>query len=45
MITATSAGMYPIGVKWGFRDPNELIRTGAKTILENPQELLAFFRE
>jgi phosphoglycolate phosphatase len=45
MITATSAGMYPIGVKWGFRDPNELIRTGAKTIIENPQELLAFFRE
>lgn len=45
MITAVSAGMYPAGVKWGFREPDELIRAGAKTILEKPQELLAFFRK
>jgi len=45
MITAKSAGMYPIGVKWGFREPDELIRAGAKTILENPRELLAFFNK
>ncbi|HEY8500031.1 MAG TPA: HAD family hydrolase [Clostridia bacterium] len=45
MITAKSAGMYPIGVKWGFREQDELIRAGAKTIIENPLELLAFFNE
>ncbi|NLG88088.1 MAG: HAD family hydrolase [Clostridiaceae bacterium] len=43
MLTAVSAGMYPVGVKWGFRKPDELIRAGAKTILENPRELLTFF--
>lgn len=43
MITAVSAGMYPVGVKWGFRKQDELIQAGAKTILENPRELLTFF--
>ncbi|NLM28538.1 MAG: HAD family hydrolase [Clostridiaceae bacterium] len=43
--TAVSAGMYPVGVKWGFRDINELIRAGAKMILEKPRELLLFFNK
>lgn len=39
MITAKNAGMYPIGVLWGFRDKNELKTSGAKLLLNEPRAL------
>ncbi len=41
MQTATATGMFPVGVSWGFRPTEELVAAGAKTILEEPNELLA----
>lgn len=43
MITAKNAGMYPIGVTWGFRSVEELKENGAGKIISNPQELLELF--
>ena len=40
MATATSAGMYAVGVLWGFRDEKELRDHGAKVIISHPLELL-----
>jgi phosphoglycolate phosphatase len=44
MQTATSAGMYPIGVLWGFRKAEELIESGAKILITHPLNLLEFFK-
>lgn len=41
MRTATAAGMRPIGVLWGFRGREELLREGAEILLSRPEELLA----
>ena len=41
METATAAGMFAIGVLWGFRTADELNRNGAKVLLSQPAELLA----
>ncbi len=43
MQTAINAGMYPVGVVWGFRDEQELIQSGAKTVLHRPVDLMALF--
>jgi phosphoglycolate phosphatase len=40
MRTATAAGMYPVGALWGFRDRDELLASGARTLIEKPEELL-----
>jgi len=40
METARSAGMYPVGVLWGFRTATELKACGAKMLIENPSDLL-----
>lgn len=40
MQTANAAGMFPIGVLWGFRPAGELIEAGAKVLIERPQDLL-----
>jgi len=40
MNTAINAGMYPVGVSWGFRSQKELIDAGAQIILNFPEELL-----
>ena len=40
METAANAGMYPIGVLWGFRGEEELRNHGARLILSRPQELM-----
>jgi phosphoglycolate phosphatase len=40
MQTATAAGMYPVGVLWGFRERDELEANGAKRIIAHPRELL-----
>lgn len=44
MQTAVSAGMYAVGVLWGFRDKEELVSEGANTIISKPQELLELFK-
>ncbi len=40
MKTANAAGMYAVGVTWGFRSAEELKTYGAKTLIDHPSELL-----
>jgi phosphoglycolate phosphatase len=40
MRTARAAGMYPVGVTWGFRTADELQESGAARLLHQPGELL-----
>lgn len=40
MKTANAAGMYAVGVTWGFRKADELLENGAKIIIDNPMELI-----
>ena len=40
MKTAVAAGMYPLGVGWGYRAPSLLISAGAKEIAMTSKELL-----
>jgi phosphoglycolate phosphatase len=37
--TALNAGMFPVGVSWGYRPAELLIETGAKAICNTPGEL------
>jgi phosphoglycolate phosphatase len=43
METATRAGMFAVGVLWGFRSEEELLAGGAKAVVTKPEELLRFF--
>ncbi len=40
MQTGKNAGMYTIGVTWGFRERYELIKNKADVIIDNPMEIL-----
>jgi phosphoglycolate phosphatase len=40
MQTAVTAGMFPVGVTWGFRPREELQGAGAQLIIDNPLELI-----
>jgi phosphoglycolate phosphatase len=40
METARSSGMYGVGVLWGFRPREELVRHGARALLAHPSDLL-----
>ena len=40
MKTANAAGMYAVGVLWGFRSADELVKNGAKVLIRKPLELL-----
>lgn len=40
MQTATAAGMFPVGVTWGFRTVEELQTNGARALIDGPLELL-----
>ena len=40
MKTAGAAGMCAVGVLWGFRSADELIKNGAKVLIRKPLELL-----
>jgi len=40
MKTADAAGMFAVGVLWGFRSKDELIAAGAKALIERPNDLL-----
>ena len=41
METALRAGMHPVGVQWGFRQPDELTSAGARIVIESAA---AFFK-
>lgn len=41
MQTATAAGLFPVGVLWGFRTAEELLENGAKLLVEKPADILA----
>ncbi|MBT9149171.1 MAG: HAD family hydrolase [Dehalococcoidia bacterium] len=41
MKTAIAAGMFPLGVLWGFRSQEELQDNGAQALISRPQEILA----
>lgn len=45
MMTAASAGMYAIGVLWGFRTAGELLQNGAKALIARPKDLLEFLHK
>lgn len=40
MLTAGRAGMIPVGALWGFRDEEELRKSGAKYLLSHPSMLI-----
>jgi phosphoglycolate phosphatase len=40
MQTAVRAGMFPVGVLWGYRGEAELLAAGAKRLLKTPADLL-----
>ena len=40
METGNGAGMYTVGVEWGFRGREELEKTGADTVVAKPAQLL-----
>ncbi len=42
--TAKNAGLFCVGVTWGFREKNVLEREGADVIIDRPEELLAIVR-
>ena len=42
--TAKSAGIKALGVSWGFRGKKELMEAGAETIIDEVNQLLAFFK-
>lgn len=44
MRTAVAAGMFPVGVLWGFRPREELETNGARAIIEVPDELIALLQ-
>ena len=41
MKTGKAAGMFTVGVLWGFRDKQELEENHADVIIERPAELLS----
>lgn len=45
MQTAKAAGLYKIGVLWGFRQKDELMENGADALAEYPGDLLAIVKE
>lgn len=40
MRTANAAGMHAVGVTWGFRELDELLQNGARSIVNHPGDLL-----
>jgi phosphoglycolate phosphatase len=40
MRTAVAAGMFPVGVLWGFRPADELLAAGAKLLLKEAGDLI-----
>ena len=45
MQTGNAAGMYTVGVLWGYRDKKELVENKAQELLEKPEEILKLYEE
>jgi phosphoglycolate phosphatase len=45
MKTALAAGMFPVGVLWGFRPADELESGGARLLIEHPLDLLSILKD
>ncbi len=45
MLTANAAGMFAVGVEWGFRPADELKAAGAKLIIGHPSAILNLLNE
>jgi phosphoglycolate phosphatase len=45
MQTANAAGMFAVGVTWGFKTRDELLEFGAHAVIDTPHELLAVLQE
>jgi phosphoglycolate phosphatase len=43
MQTAVAAGMFSVGVLWGFRTADELLAHGARKLVQSPLDLLPVF--
>lgn len=43
MKTAVAAGMFPVGACWGFRPAAELLKNGARVLVEDPLEIPGLF--
>ena len=43
MQTAAQAGLFSVGVDWGFRPREELAANGAKLLISDPLEMLSLF--
>jgi phosphoglycolate phosphatase len=41
MQTAVAAGMFAVGVSWGFRTAEELVSSGAQAVVSDPREVLS----
>lgn len=40
MKTAVASGMFPVGCTWGYRTAQELLESGAKSLINTPTEVL-----
>ena len=45
MQTAVAAGMFPMGVLWGFRGEDELRQHGAAALVRTPGEIVTFLEQ
>ena len=45
MRTAGAAGMFAVGVLWGFRDRKELGVSGAKALIERPEQIFSLLEQ
>ncbi len=45
MKAAIAAGMFPLGVLWGFKSMEELRESGARELIEHPREILLILKE
>ena len=43
MMTAINAGCLPVGVSWGYRSKDVLLKAGAKVIVQHPEEFEKIF--
>ena len=44
MLTGKNAGLFTIGVSWGFRERKELEDSGADVIIDRPEEALQYLK-
>jgi phosphoglycolate phosphatase len=45
MQTATAAGIFPVGVTWGFRSESELFDNGCRFIARQPSDIFDFLKD